>query len=132
MRAMLANKYLLDGQAARALGLYQADLAERPEQPELRCRLILAQLALARVEEAAGLLLEVLEQRGPGALTLLAAGCQGFLPASAGDDPPALAGLRAVLAGELEVGRELLRGADPDRQPLLARLARALEDAHAP
>jgi len=129
---MLANKYLLNGQAARALGLYQADLAERPEQPELRCRLILAQLELERVEEAAGLLLEVLAQRGPGALALLVGGCQGFVPAGAADEPPALAGLRAVLGGRLEAGRDLLRAADPDRYPRLAHLARALEDSHDP
>jgi hypothetical protein len=129
---MLANRYLLNGQAAKALGLYEADLEERPEQPELRCRLILAQLALERLEEAAGLVLEVLERRGPGALKLLAGGCQGFVPPADTAEPDALAGLRALLRGDLAAGRALLGKVDPTRHPVAASLARALEAADAP
>jgi tetratricopeptide (TPR) repeat protein len=132
MSEMLANRYLLNGRAARALGLYERALEQNPGQRELRCRLILSYLVLERVEQAARLVLETLEAGGTRALAELAAGCQGFVPPGGQEEPAAVGALRALLHGDFPRARRLLAGLEAGVLPVLDRLARHLEASDEP
>lgn len=127
MGDMLANRYLLDGRATEALRRYRRAVRRAPHEPELQCRLILAQLEADRIEEAAALVLELLRQRGPQALAALRRGCAGYVPTDLPADGPALIGLRALLAGDAERARRYLGRIDPEALPVAAALARQLE-----
>jgi len=124
---MLANRYLLNGRAAEALKLYRQALSAAPEQTALQCRLVLAHLESARIDEAAGFVIGMLDEFGPQALKQLKAGCQGFIPTDVPADHDALTGLRALMAGNTRRAKERLSGVDPEAFPAVAALAARLE-----
>ena len=135
MREMLANKYLLNGQAAKAMELYEQALADEPDQADLQCRLILAQLAQASdertapLEEVAAFISTIMDRGGREALTKLVEGCQGY--AKHADHPgegAALNGLKALLAGRDEQALLLLSTVDPTKQPAVAALKNRLSN----
>lgn len=127
MADMLANRYLLNGFADEALIRYRAALESQPDQPELQCRLILAQLELARADEVAGFVLGVLRDGGPTGLARLRQGCRGFVPNDKPKDPEALIGLRALLAGDWTRARVHLGRVPAAVHPAVAELAEVLE-----
>ncbi len=133
MREMLANKYLLNGQAAKAMELYEQALADDPDQADLQCRLILAQLAqssderTAPLEEVAAFIGALLDRGGKKALTSLVEGCQGY--AKHADHPgegAALNGLKALLTGHNEQALLLFSSVDPTEHPAVAALRNRL------
>ena len=133
MREMLANKYLLNGEAAKAMELYEEALADDPDQADLRCRLILAQLAQATdertapLEEVASFITAIVERGGHRELLRLVKGCQGY--ARHADEPgqgAALNGLKALLAGHDDRALSLLSSVDPKRHPAVAELEKRL------
>ena len=133
MREMLANKYLLNGEAAKAMELYEQALVDEPDQADLQCRLILAQLAQANdeqtapLEEVAAFIGALLDRGGREALSKLVEGCQGY--AKHADQPgegAALNGLKALLAGRDEQALILLSSVDPTQHPAVAALKNQL------
>lgn len=127
MGTMLANRYLLNGRAAEALQLYRQALAAAPDQSALQCRLVLAHLEAARVDEAAGFVLGMLDTFGPDALAKLRRGCQGFVPTDVPADHDAVKGLRALMSGHTRRAIDRLGRVDPDQFPAVAALAERLE-----
>lgn len=131
MTDMLANRYLLNGELTAALERYRAALAADPDQPAMQCRLILAQLELSRIDDAAGFVLGVLFEDGAAGLARLRAGCRGFVPSDVPGDHDVLIGLRALLEGDSDRALSRLHKVPADEFPAVAALVRHLEDAHA-
>ncbi|NOZ86247.1 MAG: hypothetical protein GXP49_08260 [Deltaproteobacteria bacterium] len=52
MSEMLANRYLMDGDAEKAIELYKKVLEKKPEEVKTRCRLIAALALVDHLEEA--------------------------------------------------------------------------------
>lgn len=131
MNAMLANRYLLDGRAARALELYKKALDDKPADSELQCRFILAHLELDRVDEVAVFIEKMLDENGLAALEKLNQGCKGYVPTDGPAQHEVVTGLRALIAGDQKRATEQLRLVDAAQFPAVARLADRVENLHA-
>jgi hypothetical protein len=131
MGAMLANRYLLDGRAAKALALYKKALDDNPDDSELQCRVILAHLELDRVDDVAGFIEKMLDENGLEALEKLNQGCKGYVPTDGPAQHEVVTGLRALIAGDRRRAAEQLHMVDAAQFPAVARLADRVENLHA-
>jgi hypothetical protein len=125
MREMLANRYLLNGQATRARKLYQDEMERRPGEETLACRMIASVLASGDAPAALEEITQFVHRFGRSRLLRLAEGCQGYLGAFDGAGSLSQ-GLRLLLTGDVEAGVARLREVDPAAHPAVIRLLQLL------
>lgn len=64
MNAMLANKYLVDGQIQQAIGLFESDLREEPGSAATRYALLVCYSLTGRCADAAPVAESILQREG--------------------------------------------------------------------